>query len=528
MSNQSPIKHVVISRFTIRPPVENDPRLLSSRTKALIIVILAMCAASSGFSSTIYFPGIPDITVDLNAPPIATTLTAALFILFMGIAPVFWASFSDYYRIRRFLFILSMAIFGLASLGAALVTNIWGLVVLRCVQALGASCGQSVGAGVIADCYPIERRGAAFGKYFFGVFFGPLIGPILGGFLIMSDLKWRATFLFCFAFAFTVVLLITFTYPETYRENEKWDTSLPITTTSDSYKNEKQQQTATKNNNDNGSESTRISLEQEPDNVSTNSKQSRTIAASSNIDPAFSKNNNDNNNEDAIEIKKKKTLNPIKPFLYLRHPHVLLASLVTAVAFGSMFAVETIIPDLFESNYGFVPWQTGLSYLGAGVGNLCGAFINTFLSDRLLLRARAKRGGHALVEDRIGINVWPCGFILMPFGLLLFGWGIGTGMSYWTGIIGFGIQNFGMNQIMTALSAYLVDSAPGIGASFTAAANFLRMITACALTLAANPMVKAIGPGYTCVFLAALTYISMGLLVILKIYGGRMRRYSGY
>ena len=94
----------------------------------------------------------------------------------MGIAPVFWASFSDYYRIRRFLFILSMGIFGLASLGGALVTNIWGLVVLRCVQALGASCGQSVGAGVIADCYPIEQRGAAFGKYFFGVFFGPLIG----------------------------------------------------------------------------------------------------------------------------------------------------------------------------------------------------------------------------------------------------------------------------------------------------------------------------------------------------------------
>ena len=58
MSNESRIKHVLISRFTIRPPVENDPRLLSSRTKALIIVILAMCAASSGFSSTIYFPGI--------------------------------------------------------------------------------------------------------------------------------------------------------------------------------------------------------------------------------------------------------------------------------------------------------------------------------------------------------------------------------------------------------------------------------------------------------------------------------------
>lgn len=37
-----------------------------------------------------------------------------------------------------------------------------------------------VGSGVISDLFPIEKRGAAFGKYFFGVFIGPLTGPILG------------------------------------------------------------------------------------------------------------------------------------------------------------------------------------------------------------------------------------------------------------------------------------------------------------------------------------------------------------
>ena len=88
--------------------------------------------------------GIPEITLELNSPPIATTLTVSLFILFMGLTPVVWAALSDYYRIRRFLLILSMVIFGLASLGSALVNNIWGLVILRCVQASGASCGQVI------------------------------------------------------------------------------------------------------------------------------------------------------------------------------------------------------------------------------------------------------------------------------------------------------------------------------------------------------------------------------------------------
>lgn len=68
----------------------------------------------------------------------------------MGIAPVFWASFSDRLHVRRVLLFFSMIVFAVASLGAAFINNIWGLVVLRCIQAVGSSCGQSVGAGVIA------------------------------------------------------------------------------------------------------------------------------------------------------------------------------------------------------------------------------------------------------------------------------------------------------------------------------------------------------------------------------------------
>ena len=57
MSSSPALKQLFKRRFSIRPPVDDDPRLLQSQTKGLIIVILAMCAASSGFSSTIYFPG---------------------------------------------------------------------------------------------------------------------------------------------------------------------------------------------------------------------------------------------------------------------------------------------------------------------------------------------------------------------------------------------------------------------------------------------------------------------------------------
>lgn len=335
------------------------------------------------------------------------------------------------------------------------------------------------------------------------------VGPVLGGFLIMSALSWRATFWFCFAFGIAVVLYLFLVIPETYRVDEKFD-------------NKQQQQ---------------------PEKDSDVSSQTGSV-------PATVNNSESNSDEKVAVALKKRRINPIKPFLMLRHPFVAMASLISGIAFGAMFAVETIIPDLLESHYGFNSWQTGkshhvacqdfflakymfvnmagLSFLGAGVGNLTGAVVNGFLSDRLLLRARAKRGGRHKVEDRLGLNLWPAGLIFMPFGLLLFGWGIESGLTYWTAIVGFGIQNFGMNQIMTSTSAYLVDAVPGEGASATAAANLVRMVIACVLTLVANPMVQALGPGWTTVLLAALAWLSMFVLLMLKIFGARLRKHSGF
>ncbi|KAI8148372.1 major facilitator superfamily domain-containing protein [Fennellomyces sp. T-0311] len=449
-----------------------------------------------GFSSTIYFPGIPNINEELHAPSIATTLTAALFVLFMGIAPVFWAAYSDFYMIRRFWLVISMIIFVVSSIGNAVMTDIWGMVVLRCVQAIGASAGQAIGGGVIADLFPVEQRGGAYGKFFLGMIIGPITGPIIGGFLIMSDLTWRATFWFCVAFGAVVVITTFFFMPETFRDDKRWDTgSLPTT--------------APSNDDSRSTSSETISIHASPNNVTDEKTLQQQEVVPTSQQP-------------------KKTLNPIRPFFLLRYPHIMLSSWVGGIAFGSMFAIETVMPTLLEVNYGFNSWQIGLCFLGAGVGNMIGAVINGMLSDRLLLRARAKRGGRHKVEDRLALNLWPCCLIFMPLGLLLFGWGMERQMTYWTAIVGFGIQTFGMNQVMTTTSAYLLDAVPSQGASATAAGNLVRMVLACALTLGATPMVEKVGPGYLSVFLAALSWFSAGLLLINKVYGHRIRRHYGF
>lgn len=85
------------------------------------------------------------------------------------------------------------------------------------------------------------------------------------------------------------------------------------------------------------------------------------------------------------------------------------------------------------------------------------------------------------------------------------------------------IKCVGMNQVMAATSAYLVDSVPGKGASATAAGNLSRMVFSCVLSVAANPMVGAWGPGWTTVLLTSLTLVAMLVLLLLKVFGATLR-----
>ena len=71
---------------------------------------------------------------------------------------------------RRAVYLRSLPCLCIGSVGVALSRTVPTLMCWRVVQALGASSGMSVGAGVIGDIYRLEERGFAMG-IFFGVRF---------------------------------------------------------------------------------------------------------------------------------------------------------------------------------------------------------------------------------------------------------------------------------------------------------------------------------------------------------------------
>jgi MFS family permease len=185
--------------------------------------------------------------------------------------------------------------------------------------------------------------------------------------------------------------------------------------------------------------------------------------------------------------------------------------------------VETIVPVLFTDNYNLIESQVGLTYLGAGVGSIFGSIIGGKLSDLSLMRAKERNGGELVLEDRLSTNMWVAGFLIVPLGSLLFGWGAAKHLSIAVPIAGFTIYNFGMAQVLAAGAAYIVNCIPGQGSSATAATNFLRMIFACITSLIAQIVVDGVGYGYYGVILAGINIICCALFYLVKLKGASMR-----
>lgn len=140
----------------------------TSRKKNYIVAIVAYCALLAPFSSSSFLPSIPEISKDLNTTATILNISVAAFIVVIGISPLMWAPYAGVYG-RKAVYMVSLPIFTLSSLGVALSPNLVSLFVMRCFQGVGSSAVLSVGAGSIGDLYPRSRRGGAMGWFYSGI-----------------------------------------------------------------------------------------------------------------------------------------------------------------------------------------------------------------------------------------------------------------------------------------------------------------------------------------------------------------------
>src|SRR6202522_4198899 len=94
---------------------------------------------------------------------------------------------------RRNYFLLSIAIFTLASGLCGMATSLGQLIMFRVLQGLAGGGLQPSSQGVLLDAFPVEKQGIAMTLLGLAALLAPVVGPTLGGW-ITDNYSWRWVF----------------------------------------------------------------------------------------------------------------------------------------------------------------------------------------------------------------------------------------------------------------------------------------------------------------------------------------------
>jgi DHA2 family multidrug resistance protein len=95
---------------------------------------------------------------------------------------------------RKRVFLVSLSVFILASLGCALSPNLGVLIAFRVVQGLGGGALTPIATTMVLELFPRVRHGRAMAVSTMAVMMTPAIGPTVGG-LIVTHATWHWLFL---------------------------------------------------------------------------------------------------------------------------------------------------------------------------------------------------------------------------------------------------------------------------------------------------------------------------------------------
>lgn len=349
-----------------------------------------------------------------NSTPTIANLAVSLYLLGMAIFPLWWSAFSEILG-RRTIYLISFSLFVLFSILLAESRNITMLIVLRMLVG-GASgsvqgvsflnslppkkiCNESeltisaaVGAGTIADIWEVKERGRAMGIFYLGLLLGPLFGPIIGG-LLAQHLGWRSTQWFLAVYGAVLVLSILFALPETLKAPDS------------------------------------KSLETQPNSIAATEQSDRNWV--------ISRQSLQQNTKKLLKISKQFIIDPLKIFMYLRFPAVLITIFYASITFGSLYLLNIGIEVKFSNTpYNFTPLIIGLSYIPSSMGYILASIIGGRWTDQIMAREAKKARRYdekgKLVyrpEDRMRENAWIAAF-LYPAALIWFGWTAEKGVHW--------------------------------------------------------------------------------------------------
>ncbi|EIM91356.1 MFS general substrate transporter [Stereum hirsutum FP-91666 SS1] len=446
--------------------------------RIFVLIQVSLLATLGTFNTAIINPAYGELAEEFGI----TTVQATVVIALNGIGPFLFIPLANAYG-RRPVYLLTTFIGFVSALGCAYTKTYGELIGARIVNGI-FPVALSLGAGTVADMFFLHQRGRAMGVYTVLLTNGSHLAPIFGG-LIGQFLGWRWIFKFaaiCDAFMF---IFLVFFLPETLYLRE----SRPS-----------------------------LSGMERCGEVEGGGAENANVTAEKGLWKRHIDRLRYRGKFEGRDVRVKDFVLPIVEIA--RYPSVLFPALyyATQYGFGSILPAVTV-SHIFAEKFGWQTLQIGLAYGGSlTIGSFLGETAGGWVVDAIIERARRRSGDDEDTPSEVRLKAVWTGELLVPAGLLIYGFGIQYGAAWPGPIIGMGVACFGVQCITTVISDCHRDRSAQVF-------NFFRQEIGMTFAFYAIPLATAMG-GYQWLFIlfAGIGSIVAFLPILFLMYRGEAVR----
>ena len=178
-----------------------------------VLALMVLAGSVSIMSTDLFAPSLPHLAQFFASSPDIVQLTISLNLVVYGFAQLLFGPLCDRFG-RRPVFLCSLVLFSLASIGCAMSRDIDQLIMARILQGFFASAEAVVCLAVFKDLFTEQEQAKGFAIYGMAVAVTPGVAPIIGGYVHVL-LGWEFNFYLTASAGLLVATMIFLLLPET-------------------------------------------------------------------------------------------------------------------------------------------------------------------------------------------------------------------------------------------------------------------------------------------------------------------------
>lgn len=183
--------------------LNNSPKAITSPYRAISLALLA--SVISMFSTDIYLPSLPELTLTFSTSDKAVRMSIAIFIFGLAISELIYGPLSDRYG-RKPSLLIGLVIALIGSLVCLFSQTITIFLFGRLIQGVGAASGFGMMRAIATDCFQGEKLAKVSSVIVVFITASPAVAPVIGGYL-EEWFHWKSIFIFL-SVAFVLLLII--------------------------------------------------------------------------------------------------------------------------------------------------------------------------------------------------------------------------------------------------------------------------------------------------------------------------------